>query len=135
MGGHDNLRLNERLQDDVAFEFIDWGPAVAVQQLQAAGLAVVEQLEAFPETRVADIGAVVYYLRAIPWQIEGFTVEAYRDKLLALHQPDPARQRPDPVQPPLLPRSPKTLTAPITQSPITQSTNLPLYLYSPSTTP
>ncbi len=69
----------------MAFEFIDWGPAVAVQQLQAAGLAVVEQLEAFPETRVADIGAVVYYLRAIPWQIEGFTVEGYRVKLLALH--------------------------------------------------
>lgn len=28
----------------------------------------------------------VYYLRAIPWQIEDFTVEGYRDKLLALHE-------------------------------------------------
>ncbi len=86
VGGHDNLRLNELLQDEVTFEFIDWGLAVAVQQLEAAGLAVIEQLEAFPETRVTDIGAVVYYLRAIPWQIEGFTVEGYRDKLLALHR-------------------------------------------------
>ncbi len=85
VGGQDNLRLNELLQDEVAFEFIDWGLAVAVQQLAAAGLAVVEQLEAFPETRVSDIGAVVYYLRAIPWQIEGFTVERTRDKLHALH--------------------------------------------------
>jgi SAM-dependent methyltransferase len=86
VGGHDNLRLNELLQNQVAFEFIDWGLAVAVQQLKTAGLAVVEQLEAFPETRVTDIGAVVYYLRAIPWQVEGFTVEGYRDKLLALHR-------------------------------------------------
>jgi hypothetical protein len=29
---------------------------------------------------------VVYYLRAIPWQIEGFTVDGYREKLLALHE-------------------------------------------------
>lgn len=85
VGGRNNLRLNELLQDEVAFEFIDWGPAVAVQQLQMAGLHVVEQFEDFAQTRVTDIGAVVYYLRAVPWQIEGFTVEGYRDKLLALH--------------------------------------------------
>lgn len=86
VGGHDNLQLNELLQNEVAFEFIDWGPAVAVQQLKAAGLRIVEQIEAFPKTRVADVGAVVYYLRATPWQIDSFTVEAYRDKLLSLHR-------------------------------------------------
>lgn len=86
VGGQDNLGLNELLQDVVAFEFVDWGPAVAVQQLEAAGLAVTGQFEAFPETHVADIGAVVYYLRAVPWQIDGFTVASYRDKLLALHR-------------------------------------------------
>lgn len=86
VGGRDNLTLNELLQDQVAFEFIDWSPAVAVQQLETAGLRVIEQMEAFPATRVADIGAVVYYLRAIPWQIEGFSVERFRDKLAALHE-------------------------------------------------
>jgi len=86
VGGRDNLRLNELLQGVAAFEFDAWGLDIAVQQLTAAGLMVVEQLEAFPETRVSDIGAVVYYLRAIPWQIEDFTVQGYRDKLMALHQ-------------------------------------------------
>jgi SAM-dependent methyltransferase len=85
VGGQDNLRLNELLQDEVVFEFTDFGLGEEVQQLESTGLRVVEQLEAFPETHVADIGAVVYYLRAIPWQIEGFTIEVYRDKLLALH--------------------------------------------------
>jgi SAM-dependent methyltransferase len=85
VGGHDSLRLNELLQNVVAFEFVDWGLARAVQQLGAAGLAVAEQSEAFPETQVTDIGAVVYYLRAVPWQIQGFTVEGYRAKLLDLH--------------------------------------------------
>lgn len=86
VGGRDSLRLNELLQDQVAFEFINWGLAAAVQQIEDAGLCMVEQIEAFPETRVADIGAVVYYLRAAPWQIENFTVEGYRNKLLALHR-------------------------------------------------
>jgi SAM-dependent methyltransferase len=86
VGGRDNLRLNELLQDDVAFEYYDHSLAEDVKQIAAAGLHIVEQMEAFPETHFADIGAVVYYLRAIPWQIEGFTVEAYHDKLLALHR-------------------------------------------------
>ena len=86
VGGQDNLRLNELLQDEMCFEFADWEPAAAVSGLEAAGFQVVERMEAGLETRVTDIGAVVYYLRAIPWQIEGFTVEGYRDRLLALHE-------------------------------------------------
>jgi SAM-dependent methyltransferase len=31
-----------------------------------------------------DVGAIVYYLKAVPWSVEGFSVEAYADKLLAL---------------------------------------------------
>jgi len=50
------------------------------------GFEIIDQREAQIATRVADIGAVVYYLRAIPWQIEGFTVDGYRDRLAALHQ-------------------------------------------------
>lgn len=86
VGGRDNIRLNQLLQDEVAFEFEDWRPEHEVPRLQAAGFKIVEQMEAFPKTLVGDIGAVVYYLRAIPWQIEGFTVEGYRDRLLRLHR-------------------------------------------------
>ena len=32
-----------------------------------------------------DIGAVVYFLRLVPWIVPGFTVEAYRTQLRALH--------------------------------------------------
>ena len=86
VGGQDNLRLNELLQNEVWFEFADWEPAAAVSELEAAGFQITDRMEAGLETQVTDIGAVVYYLRAIPWQIEGFTVEGYRDRLLALHE-------------------------------------------------
>jgi hypothetical protein len=59
--------------------------AVAVQQLEAVGFTVEEQREAFPVLRFLDIGAVVYYLKVISWQIPGFSVEKYRGELRALH--------------------------------------------------
>ena len=85
VGGTNNIRLNELLQDEVAFEFAFWTPDLAVRQLQAAGFEIVQQLEAFPETQVADIGAVVYHLRAVPWQVEGFSVETHHHRLAAIH--------------------------------------------------
>lgn len=30
-----------------------------------------------------DIGAIVYYLKAVPWSVEGFSVDTHLDKLLA----------------------------------------------------
>jgi hypothetical protein len=42
--------------------------------------------EEFPLAEFADIGAVVFYLRIIPWQVAGFSVDKYRDKILAIHQ-------------------------------------------------
>jgi hypothetical protein len=31
-----------------------------------------------------DVGAIVYYLKAIPWLVPGFSVETHLDRLLAL---------------------------------------------------
>ena len=86
VGGRDCRELNELLQDEVSFEFADWGPDMAASGLETAGFQLLDQREAWVETWVSDIGAVVYYLRQIPWQIERFTVEGYRARLLALHQ-------------------------------------------------
>jgi hypothetical protein len=49
-----------------------WGRAEAVAQAEAAGLTVLDSGEAFPRSSFADVGAVVYYLRLIPWFVPGF---------------------------------------------------------------
>lgn len=43
-------------------------------------------LEEYPTTRFLDIGAVIFYLQAVPWQIPGFEFQTYRKQLLALHK-------------------------------------------------
>ena len=85
VGGRDNVRLNRLLQAPAEGEFGAWTLDAAARQLEEAGFRIVDRREEFPETVVADIGAVVYYLKAIPWQIPDFTVEKYYEALTALH--------------------------------------------------
>jgi hypothetical protein len=37
------------------------------------------------KTTFLDIGAVFYYLKAIPWQIEGFSLESHFEGLIRVH--------------------------------------------------
>jgi SAM-dependent methyltransferase len=54
--------------------------------VDAAGLKIVFASEERPRDEFLDVGAVVYYLRATPWQIPDFSVERYRDRLMELHK-------------------------------------------------
>ena len=86
VGGSNNLRLNELLQDVVAFPYQDWTLETILKDLQHAGLEILQTQECFPRNLFRDIGAVVFYLRIISWQVPDFTVEKYRDRLYAIHQ-------------------------------------------------
>ena len=60
-------------------------PELAAGAAVAAGLAVVELQQEALRTVFDDVGAVVHFLRKVLWTVPGFTVEAYRDRLVALH--------------------------------------------------
>jgi len=57
-----------------------------VPQLKAAGLTIADTQEWSGRLSFTDVGAVVYYLRAVPWLVQGFSVETHLQHLLALHQ-------------------------------------------------
>ena len=57
-----------------------------IARAEAAGLEVVELREATLEVVLGDVGAVVYFLRKVPWTVPGFTVERYRARLQAMHE-------------------------------------------------
>lgn len=63
-----------------------WDLQVARQQIGEAGLYVTTGREARLESRFKDVGAVVFLLLAVPWQLEGFSVNGYLDKLKELHR-------------------------------------------------
>ncbi|MDP9223054.1 MAG: hypothetical protein M3P18_04225 [Actinomycetota bacterium] len=64
---------------------IGWGLPLAVSQIAASGLEVVASGEGQEVLSFADVGALVWYLKAIPWAVPGFTVVAFRSRLAMLH--------------------------------------------------
>ena len=59
-------------------------PDVVAAQLRGAGLTIDEAEVGTATTVFADIGALAWYLRSVPWAVPGFTVPAYREALLRL---------------------------------------------------
>ena len=91
VGGRNDIGLNKLLGAPVGASHewgdwdIDWGLGTQSKELEEGGFKVLEGNECFPVSRFFDIGAVVYYLKVIPWQIPDFTVDKYRDALRRLH--------------------------------------------------
>ena len=85
VGGQNNFELNQLLQEEPEFKFSYWTLDWATNQLADAGFQIYEKREEFPETVITDIGALVFHLKVISWQIEDFSVEKYHDKLVQIH--------------------------------------------------
>ena len=71
---------------DAAPQWPDATPELYMPFLEAAGMTV-ETVEEW-EGRLAfsDVGAIVYYLKAIPWEVPGFTVNSHLTYLFALQE-------------------------------------------------
>jgi len=62
----------------------DATPEYYVPRLVAAGLEVTEVKEWQGDLTFTDVGAIVFYLKAIPWTVPGFSVETHLNALLRL---------------------------------------------------
>ena len=85
VGGYNDTDLNALLGAPEVGDS-NWDLVHARRALEDAGFEVREAREAFPLTRFADVGAIVYLLKAIPWQIADFSVDRYFDGLKELEQ-------------------------------------------------
>jgi len=85
VGGQNDRDLNDLFETGPEIDYSDLTLERSVADLERAGFEVLDQREAFPATRFFDVGALVFYLRATPWQIAGFNPEAFRGKLFELH--------------------------------------------------
>ncbi|WP_259392073.1 class I SAM-dependent methyltransferase [Paenibacillus thiaminolyticus] len=84
--GSDCFEINERFCVPKNEEFAEWKLDIAVREVQEHRFKVVKQAEQFLSQRFYDVGALVYYLKAIPWQIPDFEAEKYREELYGIHQ-------------------------------------------------
>lgn len=85
VGGLDNLELNQVLEEAITFSFTDCSLANDLTGLYEAGFLVKTAEKSALPTIFKDIGAVVYYLKAIPWQVPGFNLKTHAKGLIRLH--------------------------------------------------
>ena len=71
---------------DSAPQYPDVTVARYVPLLRGAGLDVVDVQEWEGRVTFTDVGAIVYYLKAIPWEVPGFTVKMHQRYLYALQE-------------------------------------------------
>ncbi|MGE7884836.1 class I SAM-dependent methyltransferase [Bacillus sp. NPDC094077] len=86
VGGLDCVEINDHFGTPLNSEFTNWSLKTACSELEQNGFTIIDAKEEFPLQRFYDIGAIVYYLKAIPWQIPDFTVEEYYEELYRIHE-------------------------------------------------
>lgn len=86
VGGLDCAEINETLGVPLNPEFTSWKLETALNELEQYGFKVLKYKEEFSVQRFYDIGAFVYYLKAIPWQVPNFQTETYVNELYKTHQ-------------------------------------------------
>jgi len=64
----------------------NWNLQSAINELERNGFTISDADEHITTVRFYDIGAIVYYLKAIPWLIEDFLPEKYYDELMYIHR-------------------------------------------------
>jgi SAM-dependent methyltransferase len=86
VGDNNDVGMRQLLGAPDAVPNIDWEDlAEAVGNLKQAGFRIVKELEDIYPQRFYDVGAIVYQLKAVSWQIPDFTVEKYFERLKEIH--------------------------------------------------
>jgi len=84
VGSRTNRELLSAL--GVAPDETGWDSVALRAQLETAGLAVERAEDGEYVNRYLDAGAIAWYLKAVPWVIPDFSIDAYSEPLLALHR-------------------------------------------------
>jgi SAM-dependent methyltransferase len=86
VGGRNDIEFNEALGISlIVGPSAPAAPENLINDFDQAGFATRVVREAVVVTRYLDLGAVVFQLRAVPWQAPGFDVVAHREDLRRIH--------------------------------------------------
>ena len=85
VGPRNCVQLNQYLDAPLEPDVSLWKLDQEIDELNQAGFTILQSYEQVLESNFYDIGAVVFYLKVIEWQIDGFSVEKYESRLRDMH--------------------------------------------------
>ena len=85
VGGLDNLELNQVLEEKINYPYVNCALENDLAQLDEAGFRIERGEKVALTSLFKDIGAVVYYLKVISWQVPGFSPKTHEEGLIKIH--------------------------------------------------
>lgn len=85
VGGFDCIGINKALGVSEKGPYAHWNVIFSKEELERHGFTVLLAKEEFPHLRFYDVGALIYYLKAVSWQVPNFTVDAFKDQLYDIY--------------------------------------------------
>jgi hypothetical protein len=85
VGGLNGIDINMALETKT-MEYVDWCMIKNLEMFKNHGMEILEYGEKIGKMKFSDIGAFVYYLKCIPWQVEDFSIDKYYRKLEIINQ-------------------------------------------------
>jgi len=67
-------------------DYVEWCLIKNIEMFKNAGMEIVEYDEKIGKMKFNDIGAIVYYLKCIPWQVKDFSIDRYYKKLEIMNE-------------------------------------------------
>jgi SAM-dependent methyltransferase len=85
VGGLNGIDINTALGTKT-MDNIEWCLMKNIEMFQDNGMKIVEFGEHIGRMKFNDIGAVVYYLKCIPWQVKDFSIDKYYKRLEIMNE-------------------------------------------------
>jgi SAM-dependent methyltransferase len=87
VGNNDNLEINEMLGgEEPEYYERGWSFQNLCDDFELHEFDILRAEEAFPKTRIYDVGAFLFYMKAIPWQYPGFDKNRFEGQIRAIHE-------------------------------------------------
>jgi len=85
VGGLNGIDINMAFEAKT-MDNIDWCLIKNIEMFKNAGMEIIDYDENLGKMRFNDIGAIVYYLKCISWQVKDFSIEKYYNKLEIMNE-------------------------------------------------
>jgi len=85
VGGLNGIDINMALETKT-MDYVEWCLIKNIEMFENTGMKIINYDEHIGKMKFMDIGAVVFYLKCIPWQINNFLIDKYYKKLEIMNE-------------------------------------------------
>jgi len=82
VGPQNNREISDLFQVSSPYR---WTLEIGLAELEDAGFSIIQAKDELHRAAFSDVGALVYYLKAIPWEVPGFSAERNDAQLRSAH--------------------------------------------------